>query len=234
MLEDHEHEALLDESMKCEPKILTNAYVQILFGFLLVVSATALYFGLTKEVITEPGTKTVIVGAGLLDDLMHRDGVLFPGSARVSTHAKLARVIDGHKEAGIEPDFSVTTRDGKAVLLGFTFDFQVEEPKLLVDRFTIHWQFDHLWPLITDCIGELALEHDYSYFQALENHSEFSAELENKVKKALIERAMPVSVSNFQSRIKPRGSFRMIGGKGSPGQATGLGRRKTFGKFPGH
>lgn len=151
---------------------------------------------LTKEVTTYKGTKAVIVDGGIWDAVMHRDGVLLPGVARISNGAKTIEVVDGYRRAGIGLVTSMKAKDGVDVSPDFEFDYEVLDPKLLVDKYSRSWKFDHLWVVIQSCIAELIMEHDSDYFKNPVDKKAIGLELETKVKLALEREGMPISVSS--------------------------------------
>lgn len=200
-----------------------KALIKILWACLAVVCLAALYLNLTHEYVTRPGTKAVIVDAGLLDTLLHWDGVIQPGTSRVSKSASTVSVIDGHEYAGIGPLMKVMAKDAVPVRLDFTFDFKVNDPKLLVTRFGRDWKLDALWGAINACILELASEHDSAYFNDGTDPRVVGKALEDKVQASLAQLGMPISVENFNFGAG-RGVYRSV----SPGRGI-YGKRSSFG-----
>lgn len=193
----------------------------IVLGLLAVgcafAAAQAAVDKLTHEVRTDKGTKTVIINGGIWDAVMHSDGVLLPGVSRVSNGAETVKVLDGRKGSGIGAITPLRARDGALVSPDFEFDFEVRDPKLLVDRFSRDWQFDHLWELIQTCIRDLVAEHDSNYFNNPVDKQAIGLELETKVKLALEQVGMPISVSNTKLFNGPYGGHFRLTARGNSG-----------------
>lgn len=191
----------------------------LVFGCIATAAHDAYVEKLTREVTTYPGYTNVIWKGNALDSIIHHEGYLVPGKARVSKDARVIEVKDGRQGSLFSTvGQRLIAKDGVKVDPWFRYDYKVLDAKLLIENFSPSWGYEHFYKIIEECVQSQASEHESTSFLDPQDDNSLGADLEKKVNEALALKGVPITVSNMRLQ-KP---FPPIGGSGHGGGGFGL------------